>query len=818
MPRQNTIQLRKGTLSQWTANNTQVLASGEPAFEVDTLRLKIGDGTTAWSGLNYVGLAGTGTSGYLPKFNSSQGVTNSLIFDNGTSVGINTVNPSGKFHIESAVANNSYVLLSNPGNVIKTHIGVGNSDTVPFLASTNDIQLASGNNGWGFFDRGTDGHLQIQRKGGSSSWSSVMTMNRTNGNIGIGTGVQATTGVGGAGISEKLVVDGNIRLADTTVTQGNVVQFNRGGGGQFDYSIGRYGNLPLAISLSNDSSSQRPLQVGYHSGVTFLPKFHVNGYTGDVGIGTTTPSGQLHVIGNGIFSSGVGVGINAPLDLIHISGSSLNAQGIRIDNGDGYGGSIQADNNALVMSSPTAVVCRLQASKIRMGNGTSSTAIELTSSGSISQDGNGGGLTFSGTTAQFSNGINVTNSGIFSSGIVVGNGTVSNPSIVFDGSRTTGFSATSTLLEVSVLGNRAMRISQFGTVAINRGTASALGTLHVQGNGSNPANTSDPIVVTSSVGSGSIIRFTDSASNDWQIGVNPNGSIQSGSGSGNFSITKIVSNSGLPYLTINNSGNVGIGTTSPTANLHVNGSGLFTSGLTSSGTINLNNELYINRSGIFVASSQIPAIKISGYSGDTYTTMDSVICNELNVNDNLYLSTSVEPETSPGLFFSTNGGGVAGISSNIYGDTVYILANNLNNSLVQSATFDAFGINTQQITAEQKFFKIKHPDPESGYSHLQYGSLESPYNGVRLTGKDKLNKGVCEVYLPNYLKHLIYEEDISIQLTNYGHHKILYVDKIDLKNNKFIVKGYRSKSGGPFNFYWSFTGIRKDVSILIPEQ
>ena len=130
----------------------------------------------------------------------------------------------------------------------------------------------------------------------------------------------------------------------------------------------------------------------------------------------------------------------------------------------------------------------------------------------------------------------------------------------------------------------------------------------------------------------------------------------------------------------------------------------------------------------------------------------------------------------------------------------------------------AQGVSSQIITAEQKFFKIKHPDPESGYSHLQYGSLESPYNGVRLTGKDRINKGVCEVYLPNYLKHLIHEEDVSIQLTNHGHHKMLYVDKIDLKNNKFIVKGYRSKSGGPFNFYWSFTGIRKDVSILIPEQ
>ena len=271
-------------------------------------------------------------------------------------------------------------------------------------------------------------------------------------------------------------------------------------------------------------------------------------------------------------------------------------------------------------------------------------------------------------------------------------------------------------------------------------------------------------------------------------------------------------------LVFDNGTNVGIGTTSPAANFHVNGSGIFTSGLTSSGTINLNNELYIKGSGIFLGASQIPAITFSKDFSDTFATMDTVICNELNVNDNLYLSTSAEPETSPGLFFSTNGGGVAGISSNIYGDTVYILANNLNNNLVQSATFDAFGINTQQITAEQKFFKIKHPDPESGYSHLQYGSLESPYNGVRLTGKDKLKNGVCEVYLPDYLKHLIYEEDVSIQLTNHGHHKILYVDKIDLKNNKFIVKGYRSKSGGPFNFYWSFTGIRKDVSILIPEQ
>ena len=210
----------------------------------------------------------------------------------GGNVGINTVDPSGKFHIESVVSNNSYVLLSSPGNVIKTHIGVGNSDSVPFLASTNNIQLASGTFGWGFFDRSTDGNLHIQRKSASSSWASVMMMDRSNGNVGIGTGVQATTP------PEKLTVDGSIRLADTATSIGNRLQLYRGGGSAYDYTLSKEGSH-IAISTASDPSSQRALQVGYHSGATFNPKFHVNGYTGDVGIGTTTPSTLLEISKDG---------------------------------------------------------------------------------------------------------------------------------------------------------------------------------------------------------------------------------------------------------------------------------------------------------------------------------------------------------------------------------------------------------------------------------------------------------------------------------------------------------------------------------------
>ena len=43
---------RRDTAANWTANNP-VLSSGEPGFETDTGKLKIGDGTNSWSSLDY---------------------------------------------------------------------------------------------------------------------------------------------------------------------------------------------------------------------------------------------------------------------------------------------------------------------------------------------------------------------------------------------------------------------------------------------------------------------------------------------------------------------------------------------------------------------------------------------------------------------------------------------------------------------------------------------------------------------------------------------------------------------------------------------
>lgn len=48
------LQLKRGTAARWMELNP-ILAAGEPGFEYDTKKMKIGDGNTAWCDLPYIG-------------------------------------------------------------------------------------------------------------------------------------------------------------------------------------------------------------------------------------------------------------------------------------------------------------------------------------------------------------------------------------------------------------------------------------------------------------------------------------------------------------------------------------------------------------------------------------------------------------------------------------------------------------------------------------------------------------------------------------------------------------------------------------------
>jgi hypothetical protein len=52
MPAQTVIKLRRDTAANWSSADP-VLSAGEIAFESDTNKIKVGDGSTLWSLLDY---------------------------------------------------------------------------------------------------------------------------------------------------------------------------------------------------------------------------------------------------------------------------------------------------------------------------------------------------------------------------------------------------------------------------------------------------------------------------------------------------------------------------------------------------------------------------------------------------------------------------------------------------------------------------------------------------------------------------------------------------------------------------------------------
>lgn len=314
---------------------------------------------------------------------------------------------------------------------------------------------------------------------------------------------------------------------------------------------------------------------------------------------------------------------------------------------------------------------------------------------------------------------------------------------------------------------------------------------------------------------------------------------------------------------ITNNG-VGINTTNPAANLHVNGNAIFSSGIrTTNAYINLsltnnpNNEFRISR-----GTNSLPMFSLyivpSGTStaGSIRTTLitntDSSIGNNTiflpSFNGTLALLSDINTSQVTGVL-SVNKGGT-GHSSYSNGQLLIGSGNSLvpgtltsgsgiyiaseagkvtvhvtgsvaslpegavldhgDQTIVGSLTIDG------PLYATTKSFKIKHPSNDSMI--LEYGSLESPYHGIRLTGKDKIVSGVCNVSLPSYLKDLVHEEGINIQITNYQHAKILYVNTIDIQNNVFQVLGHRCKTSEDLEFFWTLTGVRKDIPPLIVEK
>lgn len=89
-----------------SAPSTPTSGYGKLYSRGDTLRYKNDAGTEFTMGTGG-GITGSGTTNYLPKWTGASALGNSLIYDNGTNVGIGTTSPVSKFEVPGSQTNSS---------------------------------------------------------------------------------------------------------------------------------------------------------------------------------------------------------------------------------------------------------------------------------------------------------------------------------------------------------------------------------------------------------------------------------------------------------------------------------------------------------------------------------------------------------------------------------------------------------------------------------------------------------------------------------------------------------------------------------------
>ena len=109
------FQLRRDTAANWASANP-ALALGEPGVETDTLKVKVGDGSTAWNSLGYSITKDFNDLTNTPTTLTGYGITDALNLDN---LSVTVANPDGTSNGNLTFDNSTGEFVYTPPDVSK---------------------------------------------------------------------------------------------------------------------------------------------------------------------------------------------------------------------------------------------------------------------------------------------------------------------------------------------------------------------------------------------------------------------------------------------------------------------------------------------------------------------------------------------------------------------------------------------------------------------------------------------------------------------------------------------------------------------------